>query len=161
MPSRAQTSTDRHDSAVDRATDALGAEETADPSALSDNVDGSTKVKAAKKKPKAKRRGRPGQVDPQAAPRVGSSPYPGLPYPLGATPYQGGTNFAVVADGVPGVSDVQLCLIAADGTEQRLPMDERTYGIWHTFVPDVGAGQIYGFRVPARDPDPRRWKCER
>src|SRR6476620_9901751 len=147
MPSRAQTSTDRHDSAVDRATDALGAEETADPSALSDNVDGSTKVKPSKKKPKAKRRSRPGQVDPQAAPRVGS-----LPYPLGATPYQGGTNFAVVADGVPGVSDVQLCLIAKDGTEQRLPMDERTYGIWHTFVPDVGPGQVYGFRVPARDP---------
>ena len=152
MPSRAQTSTDRHYSAVDRATDPLGAEETADPSALSDNVDGSTKVKPSKKKPKAKRRSRPGQVDPQAAPRVGSSPYPGLPYPLGATPYQGGTNFAVVADGVPGVSDVQLCLIGADGSERAVPMDERTYGIWHTFVPDVGAGQVYGFRVPAREP---------
>ena len=31
-------------------------------------------------------------------------------------------------------------------------MDERTYGIWHTFVPDIGPGQVYGFRVPARDP---------
>ena len=71
---------------------------------------------------------------------------------MGATPYQGGTNFAVVADGVPGVSDVQLCLIGADGSERAVPMDERTYGIWHTFVPDIGPGQIYGFRVPARDP---------
>jgi glycogen operon protein len=137
MPSRAPTSADQQDSAVDLATD---------------NVDGGTTLKPAKKKTKTKRRSRPGQVDPQAAPRVGSSPYPGLPYPLGATPYQGGTNFAVVADGVPGVSDVQLCLVAADGTEQRVPMDERTYGIWHTFVPDVGPGQVYGFRVPARDP---------
>ena len=68
------------------------------------------KVKVGKKKRRAKRT-RPGEIDPQAAPRVGSSPYPGLPYPLGATPYENGTNFAVVADGVPGVTDVQLCLI--------------------------------------------------
>src|SRR6478735_8720578 len=108
--------------------------------------------KAGRKKRKGKGRGRPGQIDPQAEPRVGSSPFPGLPYPLGATPYEGGTNFAVVADGIPGVSDVQLCLIDRDGTERRYPMAERTYGIWHTFVPDIGPGQIYGFRVPARDP---------
>ena len=103
-----------------------------------------------KKKRKAKR-GRPGQIDPDAAPRVGSSPYPGFPHPLGATTYQGGTNFAVVADGVPGLSDVQLCLVDPDLTEHRVPMDEKTYGVWHTFVPDVKPGQRYGFRVPARD----------
>ncbi len=97
------------------------------------------------------RAGRPGRVDKHAEPRVGSSPHPGLPYPLGATPYDGGTNFAVVADGVPGVSDVLLSLVDDDGTEQLLPMRERTYGIWHTFVPDIGPGQKYGFRVPARD----------
>ena len=57
MPSRAPTSTDQHESAADRATDPLDVEETAVRSALSDNVDDSTKVKATKKKPKAKRRG--------------------------------------------------------------------------------------------------------
>jgi isoamylase len=108
--------------------------------------------KPAKKKRKAKHRARPGQIDPQAAPRHGSSPFPGLPYPLGATPYQGGTNFAVIADGAPGVTDVVLCLLDEDGRERTVTMDERTYGIWHTFVPDVGPGQIYGFRVPSRDP---------
>ncbi len=100
-------------------------------------------------------RARPGQTDPQAAPREGSSPYPGLPYPLGATPYPGGTNFAVIADGAPGISDVQLCLLDARNpgrADRIITMDERTYGIWHTFVPDVGPGQRYGFRVPARDP---------
>ncbi len=95
--------------------------------------------------------GRPGKIDTHAEPRVGSSPHPGLPYPLGATPYDSGTNFAVVADGVPGVSDVLLSLVGEDGAEQHLPMRERTYGIWHTFVPDIGPGQRYGFRVPARD----------
>ncbi len=122
---------------------------------------------SGKKGRKAKGRNRPGQVDPDALPRVGSSPHPGLPYPLGATPYAHGTNFAIVADGVPGVSDVQLCLVdpvgagnggtngRRDGSrwrERRLPMAEKTYGVWHTFVPDVRPGQLYGFRIPARDP---------
>ena len=117
-----------------------------------DSGNGSGNGRQSQEGQEAQAPGRPGQIDPQAAPRFGSSPYPGLPHPLGATPYQGGTNFAVVADGIPGVSDVQLCLIDADGAERVLPMEERTYGIWHTFVPDVGPGQIYGFRVPARDP---------
>ena len=106
-------------------------------------------------KVKRGRRARPGETDPQAVPREGSSPHPGLPYPLGATPYAGGTNFAVIADGRPDVTDVQLCLQdpADPGvTVRTIAMDERTYGVWHTFVPDVGPGQVYGFRVPARDP---------
>ena len=109
------------------------------------------------KSPKVRRRwhARPGQPDPQAAPQKGSSPYPGMPFPLGATPYAGGTNFAVIADGVPGVSPPQLCLQdpADPGTTLRtVTLDERTCGVWHTFVPDVGPGQVYGYRVPARDP---------
>ena len=109
------------------------------------------------KSSKARRRWhlRPGQTDPQAAPQKGSATYPGMPFPLGATPYAGGTNFAVVADGVPGVSAPQLCLQDPDDpatTVRTVPMEERTYGVWHTSVPDVGPGQVYGFRVPARDP---------
>ena len=150
MPRRGPISDALLDGGADGAPATLTANEFLLPDASPDNVDG-----RAKKKRKSKAHRRPGEVDPQAAPRVGSSPYPGLPYPLGATPYQGGTNFAVVADGVPGVSDVQLCLVDAnvpDGAVRTIPMDERTYGIWHTFVPDVGPGQIYGFRIPARDP---------
>ena len=123
-----------------------------DHAPTTDDASDVRREKSGKKKRKSRSRVRPGQVDPQAAPRFGSSPYPGLPYPLGATPYQGGTNFAVIADGVPGVSDVVLCLLDAAGRQRTVIMDERTYGIWHTFVPDVGPGQVYGFRVPARDP---------
>ena len=153
MPRRGPTSDALLDGGADGTTFPPEAEGLGQPAGPADNVATSSGAESKpKKKRKPKTRGRPGEVDPQAAPRVGSSPYPGLPYPLGATPYQGGTNFAVVADGVPGVSDVQLCLIGADGSERAVPMDERTYGIWHTFVPDIGPGQIYGFRVPARDP---------
>jgi glycogen operon protein len=83
-----------------------------------------------------------------------ASPFPGRPFPLGATVTPDGTNFAVVADpstGPDGPTGVQLCLVDRLGAERRLDMAEYTYGIWHTFVPGVGAGQRYGYRVAATD----------
>ena len=151
MPRRGPTSDALLDGAANGAPDTANADDFGPPGPRRPT----TLTARRRRSARTRHTGRPGEVDPQAAPRVGSSPYPGLPYPLGATPYQGGTNFAVVADGVPGVSDVQLCLVDANvpgGAVRMIPMDERTYGIWHTFVPDVGPGQIYGFRVPARDP---------
>ena len=90
----------------------------------------------------------------QPAPHDAPSPFPGTPFPLGATVTDGGTNFAVVADGYHGDdgSPVQLCLVDRLGHERRLAMAEQTYGIWHTFVPGIGPGQRYGYRVAATDP---------
>ncbi len=79
---------------------------------------------------------------------TGASPFPGQPFPLGATLSDRGTNFAVVADGAAGVD---LCLVDALGGERRIAMQDRRYGIWHTFVPGVRAGQRYGYRVNGRD----------
>ncbi|MTD16723.1 glycogen debranching protein GlgX [Nakamurella sp. YIM 132087] len=79
---------------------------------------------------------------------AGTSIFPGTPFPLGAHVVDGGTNFSVVAD----TEDIELCLVNAQGEELCLPLQERTYGIWHTFVPGVGAGQRYGYRVRDRDP---------
>jgi glycogen operon protein len=79
----------------------------------------------------------------------------GTPHPLGATLLPGGTNFAVVADGRPtdgGPPPVELCLVDDAGAERRIPLQQRTAGIWHVFVPGVGAGQRYGYRVRANDP---------
>ncbi len=77
---------------------------------------------------------------------------PGKPFPLGATPLDGGINFAVASD---IAADIQLCLFDADGLENRLPLQERDANIWHGFVPGVGPGQAYGYR--ALGPyDPRR-----
>ena len=78
----------------------------------------------------------------------GSSPFPGQPFPLGATVAGRGTNFAVLAD---GAESVDLCLVDAVGREQPIAMQDRRYGIWHTFVPGVRAGQRYGYRVVGRD----------
>ena len=68
----------------------------------------------------------------------------GLPYPLGATPTAGGTNFAVASE----IADaVEICLFDHAGNEQRVEMPERTAHVWHGLVPDVGPGQHYGLRV--------------
>jgi len=68
---------------------------------------------------------------------------PGRPDPLGATPDAGGTNFAVASGG----DEARLCLFDADGAEVQLVMPDRDGDIWHGFVPGVGPGQVYGFRV--------------
>jgi isoamylase len=79
---------------------------------------------------------------------VTGAAWPGAPFPLGATPRPGGTNFAIATE----VADaVELCLVtpAADGHrhERRLPLPEYDAGVWHGFVPGVGPGALYGFRV--------------
>lgn len=80
---------------------------------------------------------------------------PGRPFPLGATLVDGGVNFAVHADGSigdDGAAVVELCLFGEDRTETRLPVTDRTAGIWHTMVRGVAAGQRYGYRVAGTDP---------
>ena len=70
--------------------------------------------------------------------------WPGKPYPLGATPSEAGTNFAVVSS----IADsVVLCLFDDSGAEEQLALQEQDGDVWHGFVPGVKPGQRYGYRV--------------
>jgi len=70
--------------------------------------------------------------------------WPGRPYPLGAT-YDGtGTNFSLFSE---VAERVELCLFDADGAEQRVEINEVDAFCWHAYVPRIGVGQRYGFRV--------------
>jgi glycogen operon protein len=70
--------------------------------------------------------------------------WPGTPYPLGATFDGEGTNVALFSE----VADaVELCLFDEDGVETRYPLTEREAFVWHAYLPRVGPGQRYGFRV--------------
>jgi isoamylase len=72
---------------------------------------------------------------------------PGNPYPLGATWDGGGVNFALFSENAEGV---ELCLYAgAKGHSEldRVTLDEQTDQVWHVYVPGLGPGQRYGFRV--------------
>jgi isoamylase len=73
--------------------------------------------------------------------------HPGHPSPRGSTLDATGTNFAVYSASA-SEGGVSLCLFADDGTEtHRVPMLARTADVWHAYVPGVGAGQRYGYRV--------------
>jgi glycogen operon protein len=69
---------------------------------------------------------------------------PGRPFPLGATCGDGGVNVAVVSE---SADRVQLCRFDPAGGETRIELDEYDFGVWHGFVPGMGAGDRYGFRV--------------
>ncbi|MFB7635046.1 glycogen debranching protein GlgX [Streptomyces sp. NPDC056149] len=77
---------------------------------------------------------------------------PGSPTPLGARHRTGpdgtaGTNFALWAGGAEAV---ELCLFDDGGQETRYALTELTHEIWHGFLPGVGPGQRYGYRVHGR-----------
>jgi glycogen operon protein len=84
----------------------------------------------------------------RSVPDASPTALPGHLFPLGATPGEhlgiAGTNFALASS----VADsVTLCLFDAAGTETQIPLAENDADIWHTFVPGVGPGQSYGYRV--------------
>ena len=70
--------------------------------------------------------------------------WPGEPYPLGAVHDGYGTNFALHSD---IAERVELCLFDEANHEIRIVMPEVTGHTWHAFLPHVGPGQRYGFRV--------------
>ncbi|MEV1168297.1 glycogen debranching protein GlgX [Nonomuraea sp. NPDC049784] len=70
--------------------------------------------------------------------------WPGDPYPLGATYDGAGTNFSLYTE----VADaVELCLFDEDNVESRVPLTEVDGFIWHGYLPGIGPGQRYGYRV--------------
>ncbi|MEX1241969.1 MAG: glycogen debranching protein GlgX [Cyclobacteriaceae bacterium] len=73
--------------------------------------------------------------------------YPGVPYPLGATWDGQGVNFALFAENATGV---ELCLFDKGMGETQsaiVEMTERTHQMFHAYLPEVGSGQLYGYRV--------------
>ena len=72
------------------------------------------------------------------------SAWPGDSYPLGAS-YDGtGTNFALFSE---VAEQVDLCLFGDDGTEIRVALPETDAFVWHGYLPGIGPGQRYGYRV--------------
>ena len=73
--------------------------------------------------------------------------WPGQPFPLGPTWDGEGTNFSIFSENGEGA---ELCLFDADGNETRIEMTERTALNYHCYLPGIGPGQRYGFRVRGR-----------
>jgi isoamylase len=82
--------------------------------------------------------------------------WPGDPYPLGATYDGAGTNFSVFSE---AADQVELCLFDDAGEETRVPLTEIDGFVWHGYVPWVGPGQRYGFRVHGPYDPARGLRC--
>jgi isoamylase len=70
-----------------------------------------------------------------------------MPYPLGATWDGSGTNFSIYSE---NADSVELCLYDADDPAREIArhvLPERTAYVWHGFLPGIGPGQLYGYRV--------------
>lgn len=71
----------------------------------------------------------------------------GSPYPLGASLRDNGANFAIFAH---HAQRVELCLFEGS-TETRLTLPVRFGTVFCGFVPNVKAGQRYGYRVYGKE----------
>jgi glycogen operon protein len=74
----------------------------------------------------------------------------GQPSPLGAAVADGGVNFSLFSRTATGV-ELVFFNKGDDAKPSRVvtldPVKNRTYHYWHTFVPGVKAGQLYGYRI--------------
>ncbi|MDH6220481.1 glycogen debranching protein GlgX [Streptomyces pseudovenezuelae] len=68
----------------------------------------------------------------------------GRPCPLGVAFDGKGTNFALFSE---VAERVELVLVDDDGTERSVPVTEADGFVWHCYLPGVGPGQRYGYRV--------------
>src|ERR671912_742126 len=70
---------------------------------------------------------------------------PGSRFPLGATWDGIGTNFSLFSE---HATRVELCLFDEAGqNEQCVSLREVTAHVWHGYLPGIGPGQRYGYRV--------------
>jgi isoamylase len=70
----------------------------------------------------------------------------GTPTQQGATWDGLGVNFSLFS---ANATKVELCLFDATGTQeiQRIELPEYTDEVWHGYLPDVGPGTVYAYRV--------------
>jgi len=94
-------------------------------------------------------------LPPTADPAVPEA-WPGRHVPLGSTPDPGGTNFALASEVARSVT---LCLFDEAGRETRVPVVDFDSGVWHCYVPGVGVGQRYGYRVDGPFDRARGLRC--
>jgi glycogen operon protein len=70
----------------------------------------------------------------------------GLPFPRGATWDGNGTNFAIFS---ANATKVEICIFDSSGDREiaRIALPEYTDQIFHGYLPGVGPGTFYGYRV--------------
>jgi isoamylase len=75
---------------------------------------------------------------------VSRAVWPGVPFPLGPSCDGAGTNFSLYSE---KAERVELCLFDDEEAEERIEVRQQTAHNWHVYLPGVGPGQRYGYRV--------------
>jgi isoamylase len=73
--------------------------------------------------------------------------WPGKPFPLGASWDGEGTNFSIWS---PSATAAEVCFFDGSGAEHRVRLGERSFHIWHGYLPGINPGQRYGYRLSGR-----------
>src|ERR1051326_2785071 len=82
-----------------------------------------------------------------------AAPTSGRSSPIGATLAPDGANFSVFSRNASKIELLFFDRVDDARPSRVIPIDpclNRTYHHWHVFVPEVQAGQIYGFRASVR-----------
>ncbi len=82
--------------------------------------------------------------------------WPGTAFPLGATYDGAGTNFSVFSE---VATRVEICLFDDNGNQTAIDLPEMTAFCWHGYLPNVGPGQRYGYRVHGPWDPPSGHRC--
>jgi len=90
-------------------------------------------------------------------PRQTLKPWPGRPYPLGASWDGSGVNFSLFSE---VAERVELCLFDDGGRERRVDLPEVYAHCWHGYLPGVKPGQRYGYRVHGPWDPERGHRCD-
>src|SRR5215207_6037191 len=89
----------------------------------------------------------PGSMPRADAPQGSAPAWIGAPFPLGSHWDGAGINFALLSE---HATAVEVCLFAHPDDpyeSERIPLPERTGHVWHGYIPELGPGQVYGYRV--------------
>jgi glycogen operon protein len=81
---------------------------------------------------------------------MNSSVLPGKSHPLGATVYPDGVNFCIYSKRAELIELLLFDTEEATKPDRVIQLDpkiNKTSYYWHIFVPQIGAGQIYAYRV--------------
>ena len=81
---------------------------------------------------------------------TGSGQHRGSSSPLGATVFPGGVNFSLFSRDATSVELLFFDRVDDARPSRTIALDQRanrSYHYWHTFVPEMGPGQLYGYRV--------------
>lgn len=72
---------------------------------------------------------------------------PGKPYPRGANWDGQGLNFSIFSENAEKIEILLFDSVEAKDPARIIVLTEKTASTWHCYLPGIGPGQLYAYRV--------------